>query len=230
MKRVVFMNTIAFLFIGQSPRPDVMEEMRLCLPGFSIREYGALDGLDAAKIAADFAPASPSDTLITRLADGSSAAVGEGKLRLRLQEKLWEAARAGADITVLMCTGSFPGLVSPVPLLTMDAVFHQSLQLPEGTKHIGLIVPEAVQQPLFTAKFAHFALPVASAAASPYGDAEKLIDAARSLKAAGADVIALDCMGYSIALAKKVRDAVNIRVLTPREETAAAILRQQENK
>lgn len=219
-------NTVAFLFIGQSPRPDVMDEMRLALPGFTIREYGALDGLSLAVIEAELSPASPADMLITKLSDGSGVAVSEAKLPQRLQLKLDEAARKGADAAVLMCTGSFAGLSCAVPLFTMDDVFHKNLTLPEGAKHIGLIVPEEPQRQPFEGKYAHFALPVTSAAASPYGGSENVTAAALSLKAAGADVITLDCMGYSIALAKKVSQATGLPVLTPRQETAAAIMRR----
>jgi len=222
------MISIAFLFIGQSPRPDVMDEMRRALPGFSIREYGALDGLDAAAVEAAFSPSNPADMLITRLKDGSSAAVSEKKLALRLQMKLGEAAKDGVDAAVLMCTGSFPGLSCPMPLFTMDEVFHRKLSLPRGTKHIGLIVPEEPQRRLFTGKYSHFGLPVTSAAASPYEDTAKVIKAACALRAAGADCIVLDCMGYSIALAENVAAAAGIPVLTPRQETAAAIIRLTE--
>ncbi len=218
-------NTVTFLFIGQSPRPDVMNEMRLALSGFSVREYGALDGLSHAAIARDYAPVSPADMLITKLSDGSGVAVSEKKLPRRLQEKLDQAVREGADAAVLMCTGSFPGLSCSIPFFTMDDVFHKNLILPDGAKHIGLIVPEEPQRTQFEEKYAHFALPVTSAAASPYGGSEKVIGAALSLRDSGADVITLDCMGYSIALAEQVAAAAGIPVLTPRQETAASILR-----
>ena len=54
-----------------------MEEMRRYLPELSVREYGALDGLTDADIAAHYAPVSNEDVLISKLRSGRSVQISE---------------------------------------------------------------------------------------------------------------------------------------------------------
>lgn len=215
----------AFLFIGQTPRPDTMEEMRRYLPELSVREYGALDGLTDADVAAHYAPVSNEDVLISKLRSGRSVQISEEKLMDRLQQKLEQAADEGAQLCVLMCTGTFPGLRCPVPLLTMDEVFHRDLELPADIRAVGLIVPLAEQQAAFAAQYAHLGKTVLTAAASPYGPSADIVEQALGLKKEGAGCICLDCMGYTDLQAREVAAATQLPVYTPRRETAERILK-----
>lgn len=216
---------IAFLFIGQTPRPDTMTEMNGYLPGFTIAEYGALDGLEAHTIQEEYRPMHKEDLLITRLRDGTDVQVSEQRLMGRLQQKLEQAAGEGAQLCVLMCTGSFPNLKCAVPILTMDEVFHRRLTLPESVERIGLIVPLEGQREPFAAQYRHLNREVLSAAASPYGDDAHICREAEKLKKLGADCICLDCMGYNSAQAQQVTGATGLPVYTPRREMADQILR-----
>ena len=104
----MWVKQVAFLFIGQTPRPDTMEEMRRYLPDLQIREYGALDGVSEAEITSEYAPKSHQDLLISKLQNGRSVQISEEMLGGRLQLKLEQAVADGAQLCVLMCTGSFP--------------------------------------------------------------------------------------------------------------------------
>lgn len=220
------LKQVAFLFIGQTPRPDTMEEMYRYLPDFQIWEYGALDGVSEAEIASEYAPKSDQDLLISRLRNGQSVQVSEAMLGSRLQLKLEQAVMEGAQLCVLMCTGSFPGLKCRVPLLTMDEVFHRNMELPPNTKAIGLIVPMEEQKAQFAAQYAHFKKDVLTAAASPYGLTETIVKEALKLKAMGAECICLDCMGYTDIQAQEVALNTQLPVHTPRRETANQILKR----
>ena len=75
---------VAFFTIGESPRSDVVPEMaRLLGDAVQIDEFGALDGLDAAALAA-MAPRDGEYRFATRLRDGAQiqldAAAAEARL------------------------------------------------------------------------------------------------------------------------------------------------------
>ena len=221
----MWVKQVAFLFIGQTPRPDTMEEMRRYLPDLQIREYGALDGVSEAEITSEYAPKSHQDLLISKLQNGRSVQISEEMLGGRLQLKLEQAVADGAQLCVLMCTGSFPGLRCQVPLLTMDEAFHRNMELPINIKVIGLIVPKEEQQVQFAAKYKHFKKEVLTANASPYGLTETIVKEALKLKAMGAECICLDCMGYTDSQAHEVSACTQLPVHTPRRETANQILK-----
>lgn len=215
---------IAFLFIGQTPRPDTMVEMKAYLPGYIIQEYGALDGLESHTIFEEYQPLNEADLLITRLRNGRSVQVSERGLIHRLQYKLDQSVEEGARLCVLMCTGSFTTLRCEIPMLTMDEVFHQQLDFSPEVACIGLIVPLEGQREFFTAQYGHLQRAIVSAAASPYEDPLKICNAARTLKNQGADCICLDCMGYTSAQAEQVAADTGLEVYTPRREMAKRIL------
>ena len=212
-----------FLTIGQSPRPDIMDEVRAALdPRVEPLEYGALDGMGPGDIAA-LAPRRGQEALVTRLADGTSVSVSGAGVRERLRQKLEEARADGCGICVLLCTGRFGDLGSRVPLITSDEVFHEATEFPESVKTLGVIVPLPEQAASFAGYYAAYGRRVLTGCASPYGDPEALWKEARRLRDLGADCLCLDCMGYTIEQGKQLRLLTGLPVKVPREEIAARI-------
>jgi len=99
------MPTVAAVTIGQSPRPDAVEEMGRFLPGVSWVETGALDDLDTAAIAR-LAPDDDDFPLVTRLADGSTTVVGERAITPLMQRAIGRVECA-ASVVLVMCSGRF---------------------------------------------------------------------------------------------------------------------------
>ncbi len=108
------MPTIAAITIGQSPRDDVVPEMRALVPESLWIEAGALDGLDRAAIGR-LSPRPGEFPLVTRLADRSVVVVGEQAIAERLQAVVRDV-ESRADLIVLLCSGSFC-LTSRVPIV-----------------------------------------------------------------------------------------------------------------
>ena len=214
---------IGFLTIGQSPRTDILDEIRPILPECSAPvEYGALDGIGPEDIAS-LAPECGHEALVSRLADGSEVRIGERAVRIRLQEKLAEAHRDGCAICAILCTGSFKNMKSPVPLITSDEVFHRGQRFPDRVKTLGVIVPLREQIETFCPLWAGYGKKVLMGCASPYGDLETIRREAFRLRDLGADCLCLDCMGFTAELGRRLKTLTGLEVRVPRMEIAAKI-------
>lgn len=109
---------VAALLIGQSPRPDLVDPLRLALPDWEIVEIGALDGCTPTDLPTTRGATYP---LTTRMRNGSLVAVEESFLLPRLQDALSQIdeLRTGKQkvaATILLCAGTFAGLQSSRPL------------------------------------------------------------------------------------------------------------------
>ena len=215
-------KTIAFLFIGQSPRPDIMDDIRAGLDAdFTIHEYGAMDGLSAERIA-EIAPKAQEDTLITRLKDGAEVQVSAAAIETLLEKQVTNAADDGAVLCVIMCTGNF-SIKNKIPVITADDAFHKLQTIPEDCRKIGIIVPKAEQQKVFSACYSSYGRPVICGAADPYGNDGTIAAEGMRLASEGADLICLDCMGFTPDQAEKVRMACGKETRVPRTEIIKAI-------
>lgn len=218
-------NIIAFMFIGQTPRPDVMDDVRASLGEDIIAlEYGALDGLDREEIA-KLKPESDKDTLITKLQDGTEVHVSGAAVEKLLEKQIAKAEKDGAQLCAIMCTGSFR-ISSKGPVITADQAFHGKNSLGPA-RSIGVIVPLKEQQDTFAGHYDGSGHNIIMGSADPYGNTEDIIAEARRLADAGADMIRLDCMGYTAAQASAARAAAGLPVITPRIEIIRLIQTQR---
>jgi uncharacterized oligopeptide transporter (OPT) family protein len=138
----------AFLTIGQSPRIDLVPEMRGWIwPGLDIVEWGALDGLNRRAIAA-LAPRKGEHRFVTRLADGSEVVVSKRRIRDRLQRVLDELPWNSLDFAVVLCTGHLPGLRAHGLLLESQTIVdHGVAALAAGAASVGVMLPLAARVP-----------------------------------------------------------------------------------
>ena len=86
-------RTVGLVTIGQSPRPDLIEEYERALPGARLVQAGALDGLSEAEILA-LAPGAGDDVLVSRLRTGREVRLARRYLEPRLQS--WAGRPIGA--------------------------------------------------------------------------------------------------------------------------------------
>jgi hypothetical protein len=106
--------------IGQTPRPDLTDDLQRRLPGTAIEVVGALDGLSIDQVETCRECDYP---LETRLRDGSRVVVDAAWVEARLQDAL-DAWDGEALAHLVLCAGPFPSLalqpradVRPAPLL-----------------------------------------------------------------------------------------------------------------
>ena len=190
-------HVVGTVTIGQTPRTDVIPELSAILGDVTIREAGALDGLSRTEIAG-LAPQCGDYVLVTRLADGSSVQVAERRITPRVAAKIKEHFDAGVPLVLLLCTGEFPEFPEGGLLVRPQRVlFHVVRAVAEG-KRLGILTPSADQVPQSEERWRRLGGTVKSVPASPYVDAEAAVErASRELGAWGAELLILDCIGYS---------------------------------
>jgi protein AroM len=216
---------VAFFTIGESPRSDVVPEMaRLLGETVQINEFGALDGLDAAALAA-MAPRDGEYRFATRLRDGAQIQLNAAAAEARLAAVMQQADGAGYDVLVPLCTGT---AIAPMRTLVVEpqqVVDHLVAGLSQHCRKVGLVVPLAEQVDFF-----HMAVPLSCETqvvhASPYeADAGQ---AARNFAQAGqalasCDLIVMHCMGYAERMRQAVAQASGRPVLLSNRLVAQAL-------
>jgi len=208
------------LTIGQSPRTDIIPELRSVLGNeIEIVEAGALDGLSSLEIAR-LAPAGEEQVLVTRLRDGSSTRIGHGHVVPLLSERLADLLPR-VDAVLLLCTGTFAPFPATRPILYPERLMLAMVQA-LAPRHLGIITPDPAQAEEQQVRWRPAADRLSVLAGSPYASAETLPALGADLARRGADLIVLDSLGYGLAMKAVVRRTAGQPVLLPRTVLARA--------
>ncbi|KUK27794.1 MAG: Uncharacterized protein XD61_1661, partial [Thermococcus sp. 40_45] len=130
---------VGFITIGQSPRVDVVPEIKPYLWDVEIIECGALDGLTLEEIK-ELAPKEGEYVLVSRLRDGTQVRLSREKIVKRLQECI-KKLETEVDIIGVLCTGEFPELTSKKPLVEPSLLLLKTVEA-LGVSKLGVIVPD----------------------------------------------------------------------------------------
>ena len=216
-------HVVGTVTIGQTPRTDVIPELSAILGDVTIREAGALDGLSRAEIAG-LAPQRGDYVLVTRLADGSSVQVAERRITPRVAAKIKEHFDAGVPLVLLLCTGEFPEFPEGGLLVRPQRVlFHVVRAVAEG-KRLGILTPSADQVPQSEERWRQLGGAVKSVPASPYVDAEAAVErASRELGEWGAELLILDCIGYSESMRRAAGAIAGVPAVSGRGMAARVV-------
>ncbi|TWT03642.1 AroM family protein [Planomicrobium sp. CPCC 101079] len=214
-------STVGVLTIGQSPRVDVTPSIQHILgDGVTIIEAGGLDHV-AIEEMASISPDASDITYISRLRNGSSVKIGKSKLLPLLQKELQELEEKTSAV-IMLCTGDFPTIQSRKPIIYPDKVLNSTVGaiMEKGT--LGLIIPLEEQRNTLVKKWANDKLDLKVEVASPYEESD-VFGAARRLRAQGASLIVMDCMGYNEAHKKDAVEGSGLPVILPRTLTARIV-------
>ena len=193
--------------IGQSPRVDIVPEMRVILgPDTEIIEAGALDGLSLGEVKT-FYPKKGDYILCTRMANGTEVVVARKFILPRVQRCIDLLTEKGAEILLFLCTGKFPEFKSKRLFLESQKILdHFLLALHGEQEKIGLIIPLADQIQQAKNKYRRLKGRMIIQAASPYTTQDEMRLAAEALKKADPHVIVMHCMGYTLEMRQKVME------------------------
>ncbi|MDR2527992.1 MAG: AroM family protein [Synergistaceae bacterium] len=217
-------KVIGAVTIGQSPRTDVIPEVASILgPDVEIREAGALDGMSKEEIAT-LAPNRNDYVLVTRLTDGSSVQVAERHITPRIVEKINGHFRDGVSLVFLLCTGEFPGFdASGLLIRPQKILFNVVAAVGEGLK-LGMMTPSLDQVEQSERRWRQVSPTVKSVPSSPYVDGMAAAKrAALELKDWGAQLVVMDCIGYTSAMQETVREIVEKPVILARGIAARTV-------
>jgi protein AroM len=206
------------LTIGQAPRADITPILDAHLPADLPRVHmGVLDNLTREEIEARYAPQPGNATLISKLLDGTSVIVDKPAVRAVLQDKIDALVAQGCDVVLVLCTGEFHGLEGRTAwLVEPDQIVPPTGAAIAGDRQVGIVVPLASQIDSEFRKWAGLRRPPICAAASPYAAADQtddLIAASRQLRDQGADLLILDCMGFTERHRAIVKEASGLPVI-----------------
>jgi protein AroM len=214
-------HKVGFVTIGQSPRIDIMEDIKPLLGTIEIVEKGALDDLSSTELKA-LAPAPGESTYVSRLRDGSQVLLSQKKIPSLLQKAVDSVVESGAEMVVVLCTGTFPALQSPVPILLPNRLlrgFLKGVLPPEGT--LGVLVPLPEQAATARESWISITPHVRTASLSPYLDFAGGLERCKTLE--GCDLIVMDCLGYAIKHKERLKELLNIPVVLARTVVARAV-------
>lgn len=224
------MPTLHLFTIGQSPRADLTPELLGWLGddlrGWSVREAGALDGLSAAAI--DRVRIEPSKRLpgeertpplVSRLRNGAEVVLPRDFVEARL-ERL-QRRLPPEDLGAVLCTGRFDS-ASP-RVVEAEKVFDDAVAeaAPPGAV-VGVLVPDPRQRGEARSRVRRRVL---AAAGSPYREEAALAGIVRR-ELAAADLVALNCLGYTGAQAAEIEGATGKPVVLARKALAEALRRR----
>ncbi|MEW5901574.1 MAG: AroM family protein [Acidobacteriota bacterium] len=214
---------IAFVTIGQSPREDIVPEIAQLLdPAVRILERGALDGLSNSEIQM-LKPDQGDFLLVTRLRDGSSAVVGKRKILPFLRKQIQSLANEHVRLIALLCTAEFPRLGPREILLRPSELLYRSAVSLLKRGKLGVFVPLEPQKEEAKSKWQETGYDIVVGALNPY---QKLSDQGKALermRTKDVDLVVLDCFGYSLKTALRIRHILGMPVLEPRSVLASAI-------
>jgi len=204
---------IALITIGQSPRIDLYNDLRDYLEKMNYIEIGVLDDYSIDEILKKLRPKPGEDFYVTRLKNGSWVKVSIDKITSELQRKIFEVEEQ-VDLIVLLCTGKL-NVVSKKPLLSLDELLISIVSILKPKK-LGVLIPEIKQYDLAYSKWSNVAEgSIVIVNYNPYGEKENiLIDRLKDLKEA--DLVVLDCIGYTRRHAEIIKKYLDKPVVLPR--------------
>lgn len=216
---------IGAITVGQAPRVDVTcDIMDYFGEGIELIERGGLDGLTREEIE-EFKPEEGDYVLVSRLTDGSSVTFAEKYIVPRLQKAIDGLEEAGVSLIMVFCTGQFPeSLHSDVPMVFPDKVLTSVVPLLAGNTDLVTVTPSALQLEQNNKKWSAYVKSVRSVAGSPYEGLESLIPVAEEIaKMEDADLIVLDCIGFTKDMKRMFAEVTGKPVILPRTLLARVV-------
>jgi len=177
-----------------------------------ILEAGALDGLSRDQIGR-LAPEGDDEILVTRLADATSVFVGKKHVVPLVEARIAELEGRGVALNVLLCTGAFPRLAARRPLLEPQQLLLGLLRALTFPGRLGVLTPSERHVPQTGDRWRKSGFDPVVAPLSPYeeDDAAAVTRAADTLRAGGAGLVVMDCIGFR----RKTRDEIAQRTGAP---------------
>jgi len=191
------MPKLGAMVIGQSPRHDVEAEIRAAAgDGIDIDLRGALDGLTRQQIDA-IPPVSDTDTLFTRLPSGDAVSISKKAVMAHGERQLVDLIAGGFDVTMILCTGDFPGWSERFRVVYPSRVLRNLVTALQPSGAIGVFTPLPEQAAKTEARWRDAGLTPTVVPLSPNAEGKAVEAAARHLVPAQPELLVFDCISYT---------------------------------
>ena len=208
---------IGAITIGQSPRDDILPDLRKLMGvEIPIEVLGVLDNLEKEEIR-KLSPGRGEDVLMTRLRDGESVALGYGWVVKGIRKCLADLRSEGFEIIALLCTCHFSELEDEQGLIQISKRVEEKVKEMVKKGRLGILIPSEEQILQSEKRWRCPGVEVIVASASPYGQRNEVISAVNSLAERQVDLIVLDCIGYDLSVYKSIRKTTSLPVILPLE-------------
>jgi protein AroM len=220
----VYKMLIAMVTIGQSPRTDVTSDIADILgPEIRTIECGALDELGSMDIT-KLKPRPNERLLVTRLRDGSEVMISHERV-VRLVNDCISRVQDKANVVVFLCTGEFKEVRSNKLLIMPSDLLFRVVQsmLPRGVA--GILVPSPNQFDDIRAKWKRKGLSLVLESLSPYRetDDKSIREIASRFVEGRADILVLDCIGYSRRISQRLKELTGLPTVLARTLVARVV-------
>jgi protein AroM len=190
----MILRKIGMITIGQSPRIDIIPEMREILgTDVEILEGGALDGLTLEEVE-KFYPKGKDYILCTRMSDGTEVVVAKRFIVPRVQKCVDLPPRRSRDYRLYLHRAVPSILIKKLFVEAQKILDHSILALHGERERIGLLIPLSDQIKQARKKYDRLNGKIIIKAASPYASGDEVSVAAEALKRADPHVIVMHCM------------------------------------
>lgn len=219
------MNKVGILTIGQSPRVDVIPDMKDVLGNeIQIIEHGILDKFEEEEAINALYPEKNDTVLVSRLRTGKEVKMAEDKVYPLVQEYILAMESENIHKVLLLCTGKFPDFKFDGILIKPFDIVHSVVKTLANGRKVGLIVPNEDQICSSTKLWSETGVNTLAKSVSPYDtNIEKLMKVSEDFKDDDVPFIVLDCMGYSVKMKKIVQERSGKPVILSRTIVARVI-------
>jgi protein AroM len=150
--------------------------------------------------------------------------VAERFITPRIIEKINGHFHDGIPLVFLLCTGEFPGFEAGGLLIRPQKILFNAVSAVADGLKLGIMTPSPDQTEQSEHRWSKASSTVKSVPSSPYVDGIAAAErAAQELKDWGAQLIVMDCMGYTFAMQNIVREVTKKPVILARGIAARTV-------
>jgi protein AroM len=204
---------VGLLTIGQSPREDIVSEIKPLLhPRIEILERGLLDGLSPEDIKR-LKPDAGETPLVTRLRNRRQVELSENKISSMLPMAIDSIQKEMKIRAVgVLCTHDFPNKEFSIPVIFPFDYLKFLVSNVLKVRSLGIVVPLETQVEMTKEKWRSSTVE----AKSPYAGGKSWEKIAQKFMAKRVDAVILDCIGYKIKDKQEIQSFLSVPVLLPR--------------
>jgi len=209
---------IGFLTIGQSPRIDVLDDIKPYInTNVKIIECGALDEFTYNEVVEKLAPEPSHITYVTRMSNGAQVKVSKEKIIPLMQKCIYKLQNRDVDLVIILCSGDFPKFSSKVPIIYPSKLLRSFAEALYVSGFVGILIPLEEQTSYAKRKWESTFSDLYIRAISPYRSSlEEFKQVALDLMDKDVKLAILDCIGYSIRHKQIVQEILDKPVISAR--------------